>query len=404
MSHFPTSSFMQQTGLMDSQSYILFYSGDGGLELLTQISIANMTTQKWRGLVSGLISLPLGTDEGRGTASSPSSHPQRSHRSSSPSSEPSARLVNSISLRPMPRPPGTTGRGRAAAGRRQLILLPITLNNTSTTSTGGWNNSSMIPVLTAGYVLIPAHIFCKFKFAKHPVVARRVVFNPIVVIAFLVVALYFVSVYIYYAYLLHRRADGVSDPGWCGNTRFVSKPIIIVGLAICVLYCGLMIYSRGADAADGFGSGFAAVSLRVSAQAAVPHADGAVVTSLVLLITEIGGAIGTTICMFPLPILASVSAIFAHSHSDSAPLFGSIYGAAQFPRCHLVREGVILTYDDVIKILTIVEKVFGAVPLVISFWIPNWYLGDQQNAVDDVYLSGERVGNPDVDGERRKRR
>ena len=66
-----------------------------------------------------------------------------------------------------------------------------------------------------------------------------------------------------------------------------------------------MIHSRGANASDaevvwsqllqGIGGGFSAVSLQVSAQASVPHADVAMVTAVVLLITEIGGAIGTAI-------------------------------------------------------------------------------------------------------------
>ena len=66
-----------------------------------------------------------------------------------------------------------------------------------------------------------------------------------------------------------------------------------------------MIHSRGANASDacrsqllqGIGGGFSAVSLQVSAQASVPHADVAMVTAVVLLITEIGGAIGTAIGM-----------------------------------------------------------------------------------------------------------
>lgn len=66
-----------------------------------------------------------------------------------------------------------------------------------------------------------------------------------------------------------------------------------------------MIHSRGANASDaeivwsqllqGIGGGFAAVSLQVTAQAGVPHADVGMVTAVVLLITEIGGAIGSAI-------------------------------------------------------------------------------------------------------------
>ena len=66
-----------------------------------------------------------------------------------------------------------------------------------------------------------------------------------------------------------------------------------------------MIHSRGANASDaeivwtqilqGIGGGFAATTLQVSAQASVPHADVGIVTAVVLLVTEIGGAIGTAI-------------------------------------------------------------------------------------------------------------
>lgn len=66
-----------------------------------------------------------------------------------------------------------------------------------------------------------------------------------------------------------------------------------------------MIHSRGANGSDaelvwtqllqGIGGGFAAVTSQVGAQASVPHADVAMVTAVVLLITEIGGAIGNAV-------------------------------------------------------------------------------------------------------------
>lgn len=64
----------------------------------------------------------------------------------------------------------------------------------------------------------------------------------------------------------------------------------------------MMIHSRGANGSDvelvftqilqGFGGGLAVVSAQVGAQAAVPHADVAITTAVVLLVTEIGGAVG----------------------------------------------------------------------------------------------------------------
>ena len=65
----------------------------------------------------------------------------------------------------------------------------------------------------------------------------------------------------------------------------------------------LMIHSRGADGSDaelvwtqvlqGMGGGFAAICSGIGAQASVPHVDVAMVTAVVLLWTEIGGAVGS---------------------------------------------------------------------------------------------------------------
>jgi MFS family permease len=86
------------------------------------------------------------------------------------------------------------------------------------------------------------------------------------------------------------------------------KWILVFGLCIRLLGCGIMIHSRGANGStaelvwtqilQGFGGGFSAVCLQVGAQASVPHADVAMVTALVLLLTEIGGSVGTAVGKF----------------------------------------------------------------------------------------------------------
>lgn len=76
----------------------------------------------------------------------------------------------------------------------------------------------------------------------------------------------------------------------------------MTGVAIRLVGYGLIIHSRGANASNAeivwsqLG-GFSAVSLQVSAQAPVADADAAMVIAVVLLITEIGRAIGTAIGM-----------------------------------------------------------------------------------------------------------
>ena len=48
-------------------------------------------------------------------------------------------------------------------------------------------------------------------------------------------------------------------------------------------------------------------------------------------------------------------------------------------------------YSDVMKLLLIAATVLSVVPLALAFFMPNWYLGDKQNAVDAADLKGERV-------------
>jgi hypothetical protein len=41
------------------------------------------------------------------------------------------------------------------------------------------------------------------------------------------------------------------------------------------------------------------------------------------------------------------------------------------------------------RTLIIVSLVFSIVPTLLALLLPNWYLGDKQNAVDEADLTGE---------------
>ena len=43
------------------------------------------------------------------------------------------------------------------------------------------------------------------------------------------------------------------------------------------------------------------------------------------------------------------------------------------------------------KLMLIAATVLSVVPLVLSLFMPDWYLGDKQNAVDATDLKGERA-------------
>jgi hypothetical protein len=39
------------------------------------------------------------------------------------------------------------------------------------------------------------------------------------------------------------------------------------------------------------------------------------------------------------------------------------------------------------------------IPLLLAFMMPNWYLGDSQNAVEDVDLAGEAIDEVDEESD-----
>lgn len=48
-------------------------------------------------------------------------------------------------------------------------------------------------------------------------------------------------------------------------------------------------------------------------------------------------------------------------------------------------------YSDTMKIMLIAATVLSVLPLLLSLLMPNWYLGDQQNAVEDPDLVERRA-------------
>ena len=133
-----------------------------------------------------------------------------------------------------------------------------------------------------------------------------------------------------------------------------------------------MVHSRGANGStaeiiwtqilQGLGGGFATVANQVAAQASIPHADLAIVTAILLLMTEIGGGVGNAIgtylyrwnfinlLMTTFEAGAMWSATMPGnlekelpqlSENERKALFGSITDVLKYPRGDPIREGVI---------------------------------------------------------------
>lgn len=58
---------------------------------------------------------------------------------------------------------------------------------------------------------------------------------------------------------------------------------------------------------------------------------------------------------------------------------------------HSTYPFLFLAYDAVMFKLTLAAAIFAIPPLVMACFMPNWHLGDLQNAVEGINLAGEKV-------------
>lgn len=450
---------------------VLYAVGYTGLQLLTQIIIADITTLAWRGLVVSLVSAPflinayIGPNISAAVLDSigwrwgyimfsilvpislapliitllwaerkakilalldspkPRSRSISSQRSLRHGSM-IARLLRSAEQLDLI---GLTLLGFAVA----LTLLPLTI---SKNVNGGWKNGSIIAMFVMGIVLLVMFAVWDLRYASRPVIAPRFVRNRSVVCAALIGFFDFMSFFLTYTYLysfvlvvkpwslvnatyfIQVQSVALTFFGILAglSMRFLHryKYVLVIGLVIRLIGVAMMIHSRGGNASDtelvwtqilqGFGGGFAAVSSQVGAQASVHHADVAIITAVVLLLTEIGGAVGN----------ACAGAIWSNTmpanlekylpwltDEKRAELFGSITLAASYPLGDPVREGVISAYDDTMKIMVTIATVLSVIPVLLALAMPNWYLGDRQNAIDAADLTGRSVLEDDSEDE-----
>ncbi|KAJ6502389.1 drug:h+ antiporter [Mycena sanguinolenta] len=429
---------------------VLYTIGYTGLQLLMQVVIADMTTLKWRGLVISLNSLPFLVNAfvGSNISAAILEHAgwrwgygmfvilipialsplivtllwteriakNTEHNSEEPKKTYTEKLLNTAQELDII--------GLLLIGVSiSLTLVPLSLAK----HTEKWRDAAgLIGIFFLGLLFIPAFALWDFRWAKFPVIPFRFVVNRGVVGASIIGAFDFMAFYLTYTYLL---SFVIVVKGWklINTTYFMQiqsltmtvvgvltgiymqryrryKMLLVYGLVIRLLGVALMLHSRGADGSNlelaltqllqGIGGGIAALSIQVSSQASVLPADVAMVTAVVLLITEFGaaggGAIAGAIWSSEMPSKLAYHLPFL-SQAERDKLFGSITEAASKPRGDPIREGVISAYSDVMQTMVLAGIVVSFIPIVVALFMPDWYLGDEHSAreVSEVQVAGE---------------
>jgi MFS family permease len=313
-----------------------------------------------------------------------------------------------------------------------LILLPLGL---APTASKGWNTPSMIVMIVIGCCLLPVFMvwecFLAEKWGYLPIAPLRFFKNANIAAACFIGFFDFVSFYLQYTYqysfvYVVKSEWSYRDLTYFSSTQTVAlcvfgllagiiliwfrrpKWLLFVGLLIRLLGVGLMIHSRGAQGSDaelvwcqllqGIGGGFASVITQLLAQALVAHTDVAVVTALVLLITEVGNSVGSAIAtavwtsQMPSELAANVPTT---NSTLLAELYGSVTVINSYAAGDPIREGVITAYSNVMRKLCLGATIVAIFPPIITFLcVSDITLDDKQNKLDERDLAGTKDEKP----------
>ncbi|KAK5047103.1 hypothetical protein LTR84_007046 [Exophiala bonariae] len=305
-----------------------------------------------------------------------------------------------------------------------LILLPFTL---AEDADGGWSNGGIIAMLVIGFFLLTAFVLFEMYLASKPLMTKRILRNRTFLAAVNIYTFnqmasatrntYFSS-YIYvikewstyeWTIFLGITTMGLSilGPivGLIQRRTHRYKSMMVFGAVARLIAYGLLVRADGRMIQDTarlvvaqlmfcLGS-FNVVGVRVGSQASVPHEDMASIIALLTLWSTLGSSVGSAVS----------SAIWTNRMLDRMrmemagvdeatilKLYGSIRKLRTgYPYEDPVRQGAIRAYAYVNGHIATTALLLAVVPLIATFFMPDFYLGKQQNAVTNTGLDGEAV-------------
>ncbi|WFD31306.1 hypothetical protein MSPP1_002340 [Malassezia sp. CBS 17886] len=303
-----------------------------------------------------------------------------------------------------------------------FLMLLLALNQGAIL---GWSTHWVIGLLVVGGVLILAAPLFEYFLSPRPII-RREWLNSDVVLAMMIGFFDFISYYISFGFLSYWANITLDMPLTDMKTQyFTQTPIIcltvfgalagvlvmfmkrykwlmVFGTIIRIVCYGLMIRYRTASTTtvqavwpqvlQGLGGGFMGVILQTAAQVTVRHQDVAMVTSVVLLFSELGGSVGSAIWgaiqadQFP-KILArnmpnvSPTDIMTIVSSPTTALDGFGTTPGTFPRGTPGGDAIIASYNEVVRKGLIAAIVFSAVPFLCALFLRDWVLPKSNNVM-----------------------
>ncbi|VVT46710.1 uncharacterized protein SAPINGB_P001348 [Magnusiomyces paraingens] len=313
-------------------------------------------------------------------------------------------------------------------GALSLILVPITLTGKSYSYR--WHDASFIAMFVVGFVLLGAFLYWDTRIAEKPFIPYRMIKHWTVIAALLMNAFDFCAYAIYTSFfpsfLLVGAGYSAGQSTRVDNSLRVSfqissvviglfmkyfqrsKIFVLIGVPLCILGQGLMIYLTningthvGSEVAFvtakvlyGIGRGFYQTSLQVSVQSVVTKQDVAVVTALFFAAMSLGGAIGVSIGggfwnnYLPERL---VEFLPEEAQKNATSIFKSITVARATKG--EIREAVNTAYRLTLQKLAIMGTCFLIPLLLLMFFIKNTHLNTSEEEINSEEEEKERVKN-----------
>ncbi|PVH75838.1 MFS general substrate transporter [Cadophora sp. DSE1049] len=308
-----------------------------------------------------------------------------------------------------------------------LILLPFTL---AKQTAKGWADGGMIAMLVIGFVMLIVFVLFEVYLAPKPLMTKRILKNRTFLAAVTIYTFnqtasavrntYFSS-YIYvikdwttyqWTIFLGITTMGLSIMGPIVGLiqRYTHryKTMMLFGAGARLIAYGLLVTPSGLMIQDTarlvvaqllfcLGS-FNVVGARVGSQASVPHEDMASVIALLTLCSTLGSSIGSAVSS-AIWTDEMLDRMFMEMPGVSEKTVRTLYGNIKKLRTSYdfddpVRQGAIRAYSYVNGHIAITALVLAAIPLIATLFMPDFYLGEQQNAVTNTGLDGERIEVP----------
>ncbi|KAH8893567.1 major facilitator superfamily siderophore-iron transporter [Thozetella sp. PMI_491] len=309
-----------------------------------------------------------------------------------------------------------------------LLLLPFTL---AKQFDGGWGNSGIITMLAIGFVLLIAFVAFEVYLAPKPLMTKNILQNRAFLAAVTVYTFnqtasavrntYFSS----YMYVIKDWTTyqwtiflGITTMGLSILGPFVGllqrythryKTMMLFGAGARMLGYGLLVNAGANTMTTDTGrliaaqlifclGSFNVVGARVGSQAAVPHEDMATVIALLSLWSTLGSSVGSAVssAIWTSQMLERMHEEMPATTPTSTieKLYGSITKLRNYIFDDPIRQGAIRAYTQVNGLIVITALIFSAIPVIATLFMPDFYLGKQQNAITNTGLDGERVDMP----------